>query len=100
MPDAILLFAIVFCWLNRDTLVLAFKLDALQWVLVVTGYLGCYWLNALMACQVQWKRGTEPRLGEMLVINSYASLLGYATVLRAGFYGLDRSSDVFTWDPM
>lgn len=84
---AILLFAAGFCWYNRDTLTLALRLGATQWLLVVAGYLGCYWLNALMACQVQWKRGTTPALGEMLVINSYASLLGYATVLRAGFYG-------------
>ncbi|MSQ98907.1 MAG: hypothetical protein EXR85_06400 [Xanthomonadales bacterium] len=83
---AILLFAAGFCWYNRDTLALTARLTPLQWLLVIGGYVGCYWLNALMACQVQWSRGTQPRLGEMLVINAYASILGYATVLRSGFY--------------
>lgn len=83
---AILVFAAVFCWLNRDTLALTARLSVWQWLWVVLGYLGCYWLNALMACQVQWQRGTKPTLAEMLVINSYASILGYATVLRAGYY--------------
>ncbi len=83
---AILVFAAVFCWLNRDTLALTIQLSLWQWLWVVLGYLGCYWLNALMACQAQWQRGTRPTLAEMLVINAYASILGYATVLRAGYY--------------
>lgn len=83
---AILLFAIGFCWYNRDTLAQTARLSLLQWLLIVGGYVACYALNALMACQVQWQRGTRPRVGEMLVINAYASILGYATVLRAGFY--------------
>ena len=83
----ILVFAAVFCWLNRDILQQAARLSSLQWVLVIGGYFGCYWLNALMACQVQWRRGTHPGLWEMLCINSYASILGFVTVMRAGFYG-------------
>lgn len=82
----ILLFAAGFCWVQRDTLAQAAQLTLPQAALVFGGYLACYWLNALMACQVQWRRGTRPRLWEMLVINSYASLLGYATVMRAGYY--------------
>lgn len=84
---AILLFAALFCWVQRDTLGQAAQLTLWQAVLVFGGYLACYWLNARMACQVQWNRGTQPGLWEMLVINSYASLLGYATVMRAGYYG-------------
>ncbi len=83
---AILVFAAGFCWYNRDTLALTAKISLWQWLWVVSGYLGCYWLNALMACQVQWRRGTRPTLTEMLVINAYASILGYVTVLRAGYY--------------
>lgn len=83
---AILLFAAGFCWYNRDTLAQTARLSLLQWLLIVGGYVACYALNALMACQVQWLRGTRPKVGEMLVINAYASILGYATVLRAGFY--------------
>ena len=84
---AILLFAAGFCWVQRDTLAQAAQLTLWQAAFVFTGYFACYCLNALMACQVQWSRGTRPRLWEMLVINSYASLLGYATVMRAGYYG-------------
>jgi len=83
---AILVFAGAFCWLYRDTLAETARLTPWQWLWVLLGYLGCNWLNALMACQVQWQRGTRPGLMEMLVINAYASILGYATVLRAGFY--------------
>lgn len=84
---AILLFAAGFCWVQRDTLAQAAQLTFWQAALVFGGYVACYWLNALMACQAQWRRGTHPGLWEMLVINSYASLLGYATVMRAGYYG-------------
>jgi uncharacterized membrane protein YbhN (UPF0104 family) len=84
---AILLFAAGFCWVQRDTLAQAAQLTLWQAAFVFTGYFACYCLNALMACQVQWSRGTRPGLWEMLVINSYASLLGYATVMRAGYYG-------------
>ncbi len=84
---AILLFAALLCWVQRDTLVQAAQLTLWQALLVFGGYFACYCLNALMACEVQWSRGTRPGLWEMLVINSYASLLGYATVMRAGYYG-------------
>jgi uncharacterized membrane protein YbhN (UPF0104 family) len=89
---AILLFAAGFCWSQRALLAGTAQFSLWQWALIVCSYLGCYWLNALMACQLQWARkdtemsGTQPRLCEMLVINCYASILGYATVLRLGYY--------------
>jgi uncharacterized membrane protein YbhN (UPF0104 family) len=83
---AILAFALGFCWYNRSTLAIAWQLQLWQWALLLGAYFACFWLNALMACQVQWRRGTKPALWEMLVINAYASILGYVTVFRAGFY--------------
>jgi uncharacterized membrane protein YbhN (UPF0104 family) len=81
-----LLVAVVFCWYNREQLARIRELEAAAMATILLAYLLVFALNAQMARVLLANRGQAAGLWEMLVMNSYASILGYATFFRAGYY--------------
>jgi uncharacterized membrane protein YbhN (UPF0104 family) len=79
--------AVVFCWYNREHLARITELSPLAVSAILAAYLAAYILNAAMAGLLLANRGHTAGLWDMLVMNSAASVLGYATFFRAGFYG-------------
>jgi uncharacterized membrane protein YbhN (UPF0104 family) len=78
--------AVVFCWYNREQLARITELTPVAVTAILAANLAAYSLNAAMAQLLLKNRGQESGLWEMLVMNSYASVLGYATFFRAGYY--------------
>jgi uncharacterized membrane protein YbhN (UPF0104 family) len=83
----LLVFTVVFCWLNRQAIQQAFELSVADLVIVVLAYLAYSLLMAEMACYLLRRRNIPgASLPQMLVVNSYSSLLGYVTFFRVGYY--------------
>ena len=83
---AIVLTAVAFCWYNREHLARIRELSLFATASILMVYLAVFALNARMATLLLHNRGHQAGLAEMLVMNSYASNLGYATFFRAGYY--------------
>ena len=83
----ILATAVVFCWLNREYLAQVSRISLLSFFMIIGSYVLVFLLNAMMACLLLRQRGHSPSSLDMLIMNCHASILGYATFLRAGYYG-------------